>query len=480
MEKLIYKYSIFFCLIFFPACSQFGQVNPPKTVQASPPSAPPPVIAAPAKPITSRAPVKLYLADYDAELRLPDGHVDTDKMLTRLKELGVTAYYWLIWHAATDWDDLKTFLPRAAAEGIDVWVYLTPPSELHAASYGYSEPFRQDYTRWAQEIAKLSATNPNLTGWMIDDFYYNLHVFTPAYLSKLRQITRASNPKLKFYPVLYFHQLSQDFVDKYKSVIDGIEVAYPVDADEIEEAWSLLNGVPFKAGVELSFPYATSSQAGDYVQISASASILPQNRHVIRFQSKDTYTGATTGFRFKQLLVDGQVAWEEDLAGGKSSWKDVSLDVAPLVKGKTNVNLTFRLIDKKPVGNFAGAWRLRKLITDGIRPVAALDPSSKWNSTSKGAFLSNLGIQKTKTVPRYHIPFIVMTAAKESEFKMRHGEPASPERIAGHLAMCLDEMQKGKCEGVVLYCLDKTENSQQFPLIAQLFQNARRGQIPTR
>ena len=30
------------------------------------------------------------------------------------KELGVTSYYWLVWHAATDWDDLKLFLPKAA------------------------------------------------------------------------------------------------------------------------------------------------------------------------------------------------------------------------------------------------------------------------------------------------------------------------------------------------------------------------------
>ena len=54
-----------------------------------------------------------HLADYNSELRRPDGRVDTDALLTRLKELHVTAYYWLIWHAATDWDDLKLFLPKA-------------------------------------------------------------------------------------------------------------------------------------------------------------------------------------------------------------------------------------------------------------------------------------------------------------------------------------------------------------------------------
>lgn len=92
------------------------------------------------------SPVRDVLADYDAELRRPDGRVDVDAMAARLKELGVTSYYWLIWHAATDWDDLKLFLPKAAQAGIAVTVYLVPPSES-PPQYGsqYSEPFRLDY-----------------------------------------------------------------------------------------------------------------------------------------------------------------------------------------------------------------------------------------------------------------------------------------------------------------------------------------------
>src|SRR3974390_2700495 len=82
--------------------------------------------AAPAAP--QGAPLsKPHVADYDAELRRPDGRVDIEAMTTRLKELGITTYYWLIAHAATDWDDLKLFLPKAAQARIQVWVYLVPP-----------------------------------------------------------------------------------------------------------------------------------------------------------------------------------------------------------------------------------------------------------------------------------------------------------------------------------------------------------------
>ena len=60
-------------------------------------------------------PLRNVVADYDAELRGPDGRVDLDGMVTRLKQLGVNTCFWLVWHAPADWEDLKSFLPKAAA-----------------------------------------------------------------------------------------------------------------------------------------------------------------------------------------------------------------------------------------------------------------------------------------------------------------------------------------------------------------------------
>ena len=186
-----------------------------------------------------------HLADYDAELRLPNGRVDTDAMVARLKELGVTTYYWLICHAETDWDDLQVFLPKAAKAGIEVWVYLVPPTESPPRpGQKYAEPFRLDYARWAVEIAKLSLRHPNLTAWVIDDFYANHEFFTPAYIRDFQKKSKAINPRLAFLPLMYFNELRPQFVADYREVIDGVVVAYLQDREEIDWTWTLLNDVP--------------------------------------------------------------------------------------------------------------------------------------------------------------------------------------------------------------------------------------------
>ncbi|MBC7289646.1 MAG: hypothetical protein H5T86_16740, partial [Armatimonadetes bacterium] len=95
------------------------------------------------------------IGDYNSELRGADGRVDCEQLVKQLQALGVNTYYWLIWHAETDWDDLTRFLPLAREAGIDVWVYLVPPSEPPP-----SQPFGLDFVRWGQEIAKLSLQHP--------------------------------------------------------------------------------------------------------------------------------------------------------------------------------------------------------------------------------------------------------------------------------------------------------------------------------
>lgn len=405
-----------------------------------------------------------HLADYSAALELPSGRVDTDAMVKRLKELGVNTYYWLVapW---SSWDDLKLFVPKAEKAGIDVWVYLVPPSESPPEGV---QPFRLDYVAWGKEIARLSLEHPNVTAWVIDDFYGNKGFFTPAYLRVIRSGSKAVNPRLAFLPLMYFPELQPKFLEDYRRVIDGAVVAYLEDRDEIERTWAFFNDGDILPASEFICPPSTPTRPGDYVMASQSVRVLPGDVHQIRFLDRDGYSGTTAGYHFKQLLVDGKVVWEEDVAGKQSGAEEVVVDVTNLARGKASLTLAFRLLEKQGVGNFALNWNVKGLRGRNLQLAADTSRPQKWTARRQGPLTTGFGASPKPGRHRFHLPYLSMTAAQPIEFRLRHGDPASPERIAGQLRLSLEAWQDGKCDGVVTYCLDKRPQSPEFPAVQKM------------
>jgi len=156
--------------------------------------------------------------------------VDIPRLLDELVDLRANTYHWLIHAKATDWDDLKLFLPKAREKGIRVWVTICPPSEQPPKNPAYSEPFRLDFERWAVEIAKLSVAEPNLVAWSLDDFTHNLSVLTPDRMRGVVEGARAINPRLAFAPCAYFPRIQAKFIEDYRDSIDGILFPYRAES----------------------------------------------------------------------------------------------------------------------------------------------------------------------------------------------------------------------------------------------------------
>jgi hypothetical protein len=164
---------------------------------------------------------------YDGAPRTSNGRVDHERLLAELGELNANTYNFLIAPAASDWDDLHTFLPLARKQGLRVWVTLLPPSESPPRTKHFSEPFRLDYKKWASELAALSAREPALVAWSIDDFAYNLNTaFTPDNMRQIIAAQRAGNPKFAFVPCVYFRQATPTFAKTYREFLDGILFPY--------------------------------------------------------------------------------------------------------------------------------------------------------------------------------------------------------------------------------------------------------------
>jgi len=156
-------------------------------------------------------------------------HIDTPATVAQLRKLHVNTYLFLIWHSPTDWQDLNDqFLAAAQRAGIDVWVYVVPPSECQKTGW-CSRPFETDYVAWARNIAKLSTRPRNLTAWAIDDFTIgdNAKTFTQAYMQQITQAADAINPALRMFTTAYFSTATSDtFYTTYAPYLDGVIFPY--------------------------------------------------------------------------------------------------------------------------------------------------------------------------------------------------------------------------------------------------------------
>jgi hypothetical protein len=377
---------------------------------------------------------KALVADYDKAIREPvaraDGirHVDTPATIARLQDLHVTGYFYLVYHEPTDWSDFEQeFLPAAARAGIDVWVYLVPPSECCA------EPYKTDFVRWAEEIARLSTRYPHLRGWAMDDFASNLATFTPPYMLRIREAGRRINPALRFLPVLYHDDFSTEFLQAYALHFDGAIFPYTVNFETAEGLDAELTRVAAQLGrhqlqvvlmiyatkisvaayppsatyvaaalavglervrrgqilgvttyalaktfepedcrfshhLDMTFPSETPTSAGHFVSATQSLHLAPAaGRYQLRFFEQDSYPIGTAGYHFKQLLVDGRVVWDEDVAGDAAlAWTERTVDLTQHVAGKARADITFRVYDKKGVTNFGIRTSVADIRGEGV------------------------------------------------------------------------------------------------------------------
>ncbi|MEY2830290.1 MAG: hypothetical protein RIQ33_2148 [Bacteroidota bacterium] len=178
---------------------------------------------------TIKKPSELILGTYASPPKFKGGKVDTKLLISQLIDLNANTYNWLLLDDSASIVDLKTFLPLAKKNNINVWVTILPVTEVGLAKGKYSI----DLAFWAKKIAVLSKSNSNLTTWSVDDFVHNLKTYTPNYLLKVQKVTKAINPNLKFVPCCYFPSINQKFANNYKEIMDGIIFPYRNESNEI-------------------------------------------------------------------------------------------------------------------------------------------------------------------------------------------------------------------------------------------------------
>ncbi|NSW54388.1 MAG: beta-galactosidase [Armatimonadetes bacterium] len=123
--------------------------------------------------------------------------------------------------------------------------------------------------------------------------------------------------------------------------------------------------------LDLTFPGRTESVPGDYAQWSYRLE-GPAVKDRLHFYLADDFTGPTAGYHFVQVVQDGEVLWERDVAGGTPLPEGIAIELPRSVG-----TLAFRLLGKKAVTNFPVRVRIAGVRLEGSgqpRPLLPLLP----------------------------------------------------------------------------------------------------------
>lgn len=179
--------------------------------------------------------------------------VDAEATLDALEEAKVNTYAYPIFGlphygdgtagpieiTQSQWDRVPEFAEAASKRGIDVYLYLVPPS-IGALDTSVPRPeqepgiapFGWDYIAWAEETAKLSKEHPNIGGLFIDDFDSNTpyhdspysFAFTPEYVEQMSAAAKQHNPDFTIHGVVYYQSL--EVASNFRGALDGVVFPY--------------------------------------------------------------------------------------------------------------------------------------------------------------------------------------------------------------------------------------------------------------
>jgi hypothetical protein len=338
------------------------------------------------------------LGDYATPIIEPVGtdgiaHIDDAATIQKLSGAHVDTYAYLIYSnpaygtadarsiTRSQWVDLPGFAGAAARAGINVLVYLVPPTESHdtidpTTTPAY-EPFGWDYQAWSANIARVAVAHPNIRGIVMDDFAENsagsgspyAFTFTPQYVSGMRSAGRAIAPWLTLSTIMYYPNSigSSAILADYRNSIDGIVFPYrdesaggrdTANAAQAEsEGRSVGSVAKCHSGdscLQIHYPSRTPSTVGQEAGVSQQIEVQgrPHRRTLSFWVNDDFDTGGTSGYHTIQALIDGVVVASEDVNGYTTGWHQLSVDVTSALAGKSSAKLTLRVLENKAVSNF--------------------------------------------------------------------------------------------------------------------------------
>jgi hypothetical protein len=264
---------------------------------------------------------------------------------------------------------------------------------------------------------------------------------------------RAINPKLKFYPLVYFQQPWAEFVQRFGTLVDGVVAAYPKSRTQVGNALAYLNGDAHGATAIVDYPRTQPSRPGDKGSIYADLRVDDPEDAPISFYWDDTDQSNNPGYHQAFVKVDGRIVWQADTAG-ETADRVVNVNLARFVRGRQAVRIELGVYEQRGVGKYPVTVRLDDIRLTGFDTDNQMGSQRLWSRKATGHFTVDL-LPSRQEPAQVKLPMILMPAGEGEQYEKRYPDAGSPRNVAAKVRLCLDLVRDGRVEGVVTYCLPK-------------------------
>lgn len=425
--------------------------------------------------LTSRPPAassgadEFMLGDYASPV-VPSGKlagpgaIDGPATIAALLAAHVNTYAYLIFPnrspkadvTTTQWGQLEGFATLAGDAGIDVYVYLVPPTEASERSYA---PFHWDYIAWFAAIGEVAARQPAIRGVMIDDFGGNVFIrptlgfhFTPNYVATMLAAARRSAPWLTFLPVLYHHDLFgvSAILPAFRPYLDGVVFPYfgysdgrTVPGNTVDASLALTQGAQVghllkcsegDSCTQIKFPgVASSAGHPDAASLTHRLTPRPNQPRTLMLSVQDD-SGSSKAATAVEVRVGSALVKRISPRG--LGWNHIAVDLTDATTGHDTVEVSITITRiGSPVGS---------VIVDSLRQVGFVE-DAEWDPAQ---FESGGGVEVDSVTS---LRYIYMTYA--IPLSAERGVGASPAYVAEVMSAIEQLRARGQVDGSLVFNL---------------------------
>jgi hypothetical protein len=200
--------------------------------------------------------------------------------------------------------------------------------------------------------------------------------------------------------------------------------------------------------IEFGVPWGVPTSAGGWTRSTQTITVNPSGPYSLSFWTNDDFIGGSPGGYHKlQVLIDGVVVWQEDVATWMD-WHQSSVNLTSALAGKTTATLELRLYEQAGVGNFHVSGWFDSLVPQGFtvaNPGFTTDLSGWTGAESHALFVQ-------RWVPS--LTFIGMVyAARLADVEPNPTTAAYTIDVA---ETALDLYDAGRMDGLLLYNMNMT------------------------